>query len=80
MLCAANFSAYGQEKPGQPKKLAYGADLANVPEAMAKVKSGNFVAVDVDLIARAGAICACSRRAAESKDCLRLSGMAANMT
>ena len=44
-----------QEKPSQPEKLAYGVDRANVPDAIAKVKSGQFELVHVDLIARANA-------------------------
>jgi HEAT repeat protein len=49
-------AAYGQEQQIQPEKLAYGADRANVPDAIAKVESGEFGAVHVDLIARAGAV------------------------
>jgi hypothetical protein len=49
-------TAYGQAEQNQPEKLAYGADLANVPDAIAKVKSGEFGAVHVDLIARANAV------------------------
>jgi hypothetical protein len=48
--------AYGQTQQGQPEKLAYGADKANVPDAIAKVKSGDFFAIHVDLITRAGAV------------------------
>jgi len=48
--------AYSQEKRIQSEKLAYGVDRANVPEAIAKVKSGDFAAIHVDLIARAGAV------------------------
>jgi hypothetical protein len=55
--CAVLIStAYGQAEQNQPEKLAYGADLANVPDAIAKVKSGEFGAVHVDLIARANAV------------------------
>ena len=32
----------GQEVQSQVEKLAYGADKANVPEAIAKVKSGEL--------------------------------------
>jgi HEAT repeat protein len=39
----------------QPEKLAYGADKANVPDAIAQVKSGDFAEIHVDMIARAGA-------------------------
>jgi hypothetical protein len=47
---------YSQEKPNQPEKLAYGVDKANVPDAIARVKSGKFSGVHVDLIARANAV------------------------
>jgi hypothetical protein len=46
--------AYGQAQ--QPEKLAYGADMANVPDAIARVKSGEFGGAHVDLITRAGAV------------------------
>jgi hypothetical protein len=49
-------SASGQEAQSQAEKLAYGADKANVPDAIAKVKSGEFAAVHVDMIARADAV------------------------
>jgi HEAT repeat protein len=49
-------TASGQEVQSQAEKLAYGADKANVPDAIAKVKSGEFAAVHVDMIARAGAV------------------------
>ena len=49
-------AANGQEGQTAPQKLAYGVDRANVPDAIAKVKSGDFGAVHVDLIARAGAV------------------------
>src|ERR1700739_135350 len=49
-------TASGQEVQSQAEKLAYGADKANVPDAIAKVKSGEFGAVHVDMIARAGAV------------------------
>jgi hypothetical protein len=49
-------SASGQEVQSQAEKLTYGADKANVPDAIAKVKSGDFGAVHVDMIARAGAV------------------------
>jgi hypothetical protein len=35
----------GQTAPPQPGKLAYSADQANVPDAIAKVKSGDFLGV-----------------------------------
>jgi len=47
-------AAYGQAQQAQPEKLAYGVDRANVPDALAKVKSGEFGAIHVDLIVRAG--------------------------
>jgi hypothetical protein len=47
---------YSQEKPNQPEKLAYGSDKSNVPDAISRVKSGEFDAIHVDLIARANAI------------------------
>lgn len=47
-------AAYGQTEQAQPQKLAYGVDRANVPDAIAKVKSGEFGAIHVDLIVRAG--------------------------
>ena len=49
-------TARGQEVQGQPEKLAYSADKANVPDAIAKVKSGEFTAVHVDMIATARAV------------------------
>ena len=48
--------AYGQAGQPQPEKLAYGIDKANVPDAIAKVKSGDFALVHVELIAEAGAV------------------------
>ena len=49
-------TANGQETQTQPERLAYAADRANVPDAIAKVKSGEFAAVHVDMIANAGAV------------------------
>jgi hypothetical protein len=49
-------TANGQETQSQPERLAYAADRANVPDAIAKVKSGEFAAVHVDMIATAGAV------------------------
>ena len=40
----------------QPRKRLYEADKANVADAIAKVKSGDFARVHVDLIGRAGAV------------------------
>src|SRR5712691_11192085 len=48
--------AYCQAQQNPPETPAYGADRANLPAALAKVKSGKFLAVHVDLIARAGAV------------------------
>lgn len=49
-------TAHGQTQQNHPEPRAYGADRANVPDAIAKVKSGGFVGSHVDLIVRAGAI------------------------
>ena len=46
--------AYGQQN--QPNSPAYAADKANVPDAIAKLKSGKFALVHVDMIAKAGAV------------------------
>jgi hypothetical protein len=40
----------------QVEKLAYGVDKANVPDAIARLKSGEFSLIHVDMIARADAI------------------------
>lgn len=48
--------AYGRVQQSQPEKLAYGADPANIPDAIAKVKSGHFAGIHVDLIARGHAV------------------------
>jgi HEAT repeat protein len=48
--------AYGQAQQNQPQRLAYGADKANVPDAIAKIESGEFGGVHVDLVGRAGAV------------------------
>jgi hypothetical protein len=58
LVCCALLisSAYRQEKPNQPEKLAYAVDPANVPDAIANLKSGKFAAVHVDMIVRAGAV------------------------
>lgn len=47
--------ACGQAVQAQPGKL-YEANSANVANAIAKVKSGNFVSADVDMIGRGGAV------------------------
>lgn len=46
--------AYGQQN--QPNSPAYTADKANVADAIAKLKSGHFALVHVDMIAKAGAV------------------------
>jgi hypothetical protein len=47
---------YGRAQQSPSKKLGYASDRANVPDAIAKVNSGNFAAVHVDMIATAGAV------------------------
>ncbi len=47
-------TANGQQD--QPNTLAYAANKANVPDAIAKLKSGNFSLVHIDMIAKAGAV------------------------
>jgi hypothetical protein len=53
-------TAYGQEDRAYPKprpdKYAYAADPGNVPDAIAKVKSGDFLGVHVEMIAAARAV------------------------
>jgi HEAT repeat protein len=57
MLCALLAgNAHGQTAQTQPGRRIYEADKANVADAIAKVKSGNFVGVDVDTIGRGGAV------------------------
>jgi hypothetical protein len=46
----------GQTTQNQDEKLAYGVDKANVPDAIAKIKLGEFAAIHVDMVARAGAV------------------------
>jgi hypothetical protein len=48
--------ACGQTVQAQPAKRIYEADAANVAAAIARVKSGNFVGADVDMIGRGGAV------------------------
>jgi hypothetical protein len=48
-------SGYSQDSQNQLEKPAYGVDRANVSDAIAKVKSGEFALVHVDMIARANA-------------------------
>lgn len=45
---------YGQQN--QPNAQAHHGDNANVADAIAKLKSGSFALVDVDMIAKAGAV------------------------
>jgi hypothetical protein len=45
-----------QDSQSQLEKPAYAVDRANIPDAIAKVKSGEFAGVHVDMIARAGAV------------------------
>ena len=47
---------YGQSASNQHAKLAYAADKNNVPDAIAKVQSGQFSLVHVELIAEAHAV------------------------
>lgn len=57
MLCALLVgNARGQTAQTQPGRHIYEADKTNVANAIAKVKSGNFVSVDVDMIGRGGAV------------------------
>jgi hypothetical protein len=49
-------SAFSQDGQSQLEKPAYAVDRANVPDAIAKVKSGEFALVHVDMIARADAV------------------------
>ena len=49
-------SGYSQDGQSQLEKPAYAVDRANVPDAIAKVKSGEFALVHVDMIARANAV------------------------
>lgn len=57
-LCVGclTIDAFAQTPPPQSAKLAYGVDRANVPDAVAKVKSGDFGPVHVDLLVRGGAV------------------------
>ena len=48
--------AYGQAVQTQPGIRSYEPNKANVDDAIAKVKSGNFLAVDLDVIRRGGAV------------------------
>jgi len=49
-------SAYSQTNESQPGRGIYDANKANVANAIARVKSGNFAGVDVDMIRRGGAV------------------------
>jgi HEAT repeats len=55
LLCSVP-KVYAEQTPNPPDKLAYGVDKAMVPDAIAKVRSGEFGGVHVDMIARAGAV------------------------
>jgi len=54
LLASLATGAYGQQN--QANSPAYAADKANVPDAIAKLKSGKFALVHVDMIAKAGAV------------------------
>jgi hypothetical protein len=56
LLWGALLPSHAHSQVKQPESLAYGADRANVPDAIAKLKSGDFLAIHVDLITRAGAV------------------------
>jgi|SRR5579859_1937103 len=57
MLCALLAgNAGGQTAQTQPGRRIYEANKANVAVAIAKVKSGNFVGADVDMIGRGRAV------------------------
>jgi hypothetical protein len=58
LVCCAlpAVSTFGQTDQAQAGKRIYEADKANVADAIAKVKSGDFAGVHVDLIGRAGAV------------------------
>ncbi len=57
LVCCAlpTSNALGQAVQGEPGKRVYEANKDNVADAIAKVKSGDFARVHVDLIGRAGA-------------------------
>lgn len=48
--------AYGQTVQAQPAKRIYEADKTNVAAAVERVKSGNFIGADIDMIGRGGAV------------------------
>jgi HEAT repeat protein len=55
--CAAlGGTAHGQVEQSRPDKPVYGADNANLPDAIAKVGSGEFGAVHLELIAKSHAV------------------------
>ena len=57
ILCALLATcAYGQQIPTKATKPESAPDTADVSEAIAKVKSGDFFPVDVEAIAAAGAV------------------------
>jgi hypothetical protein len=49
-------SSYGQTGQSQPNRGIYDPNRSNVANAIARVKSGNFVGVDVDMIRREAAV------------------------
>jgi HEAT repeat protein len=49
-------SSYGQTGQSQPNRGIYDPNRTNVANAIARVKSGNFVGVDVDMIRREAAV------------------------
>jgi hypothetical protein len=55
-FCASFCVGYGQSASGQPSGLAYAADKNNVPDAIARIQSGQFSLVHVELIAEAHAV------------------------
>jgi hypothetical protein len=57
-FCFACFviASFAQAPASEPAKLAYGVDRANVPDAVAKIKSGDLAAIHVDLAVRGGAV------------------------
>src|SRR5579872_4717636 len=57
MLCALLAgNVQSQTVQTQPGKRIYEADKTSVADAIAKLKSGNFVAADVDMIGRGGTV------------------------
>lgn len=52
--CAFVCSAHAPQSPSG--KLAYGVDRANIPDAVSKIKSGDFAGIHVDLAVKGGAV------------------------